>query len=87
MVTKKHNLCVAVRKYTDQTGQEKSIWRTIGELTTFKTDKGTNTICELYHLPSVKISVFEQKKKETEKPQEQSSQLQDSKIDLTDIVF
>lgn len=58
-VIKRSNLCVVTRKYTDQNGNEKANWRTIGELTTFQKEDGTtSTICELYHMPGVTISVF-----------------------------
>jgi len=64
-VFKRSNLCVVTRKYTDQNGNEKSNWERIGQLTTFQKDDGSySTIAELYHMPGVTISVFEQKPRE-----------------------
>lgn len=61
-VVKKENLVVTVRKYTDQQGKEKSVFKTIGELTTFQDNNGqTFQKAELYHIPGASISVFEQK--------------------------
>lgn len=63
-VVKKSDLCVVVRSY-EKDGEKKNVYKTIGELTTFKDDEGKIfSNAEIYHMPGVKISVFEQKPKE-----------------------
>lgn len=34
-VAKKQNMTIAIREYTDNQGQTKKVWKTIGELTTW----------------------------------------------------
>lgn len=63
-VAKKSDLSVVVREYVKD-GETKKVWRTIGELTTFKADDGTYySKVELFHMPGAQISVFEQKPRE-----------------------
>lgn len=53
-------LSAVQRTYTDSSGANKSIYRNIGELLTFQKDDGsTYQTVELYHMPSVKIGVYE----------------------------
>ena len=64
-VVKRENLTVVTRTYTDKQGQEKKVWKTIGEITTFEGDDGrTFQSAELYMMPEVRISVFEQKERQ-----------------------
>ena len=66
-VAKKSDLVIVVRTYTDKEGKEKKVWKSIGELTTFQDDDGTFfSKVELYHMPGVSVSVFEQKPREQE---------------------
>lgn len=68
-IVKKSDLCVVLREY-EKDGEKKKVWRTIGELTTFKGDDGTFfSKVELYHMPNAQISVFEQKPKEVKEEQ------------------
>lgn len=70
-VVKKSDMCVAIRTYTDKEGNEKKVYKTIGEVTTFKDDEGKIfSNAELYHMPGVKISLFEQKPREEKKEEE-----------------
>lgn len=74
-VIRRSNLTVVTRTYTDNQGNQKSVWNKIGELTTFQKDDGTySTMCELYHMPGVKISVFENKPKEQAQAPQQYQQ-------------
>jgi len=65
-VLKKSNMCVVVREYQDNNGENKKVYKTIGELTTFDKDGEVFTIGEIYHMPGVRISIFEQKEKSQE---------------------
>jgi hypothetical protein len=68
-VTHKYNLVVSVRTYTDNEGKTKNVYKTIGELTRFKPDDGDAYLkAEIFHMPGVQISVFEQKEKEDKAP-------------------
>lgn len=62
---KKSDLCVSQRKYTDKEGKEKNVYKTIGEITTFRREDNTVfSIVELYHMPGIKVEVFEQRVRE-----------------------
>lgn len=64
-VIKRSNLVVPLREY-EVNGETKKVWRSIGELTLFSGDNGDNYAkAELYHMPGVSISVFDQKEKDT----------------------
>ena len=64
-LVKKENISVAYEKYTDKTGQEKTAWKTIGEVLTFSKEDGTySKMVKLYSMPGASISLFEQKPKE-----------------------
>jgi len=74
-VVKRENLTVVTRTYTDKQGQEKKVWKTIGEITTFEGDDGSKfQSAELYTMPGVRISVFEQKEKGTQETAPQPKQ-------------
>ena len=64
---KKYNLCIVLRKYTDREGVEKSVWKNIGDMQVW--DNGGVSL-ELYHMPNVRISAFEQKDKKVDNPLE-----------------
>lgn len=53
----------SIREYQDKDGKDKKFFKTIGELIFW--ENGGASI-ELYHMPGVKISAFEQKKKDTQ---------------------
>jgi hypothetical protein len=69
-----YNLTVP-KKYT-KNGEEKTIWNTVGKMLKFEatTEKPEGYIIELFMLPDLKISVFEQKSNKVppqpQKPQE-----------------
>lgn len=63
-VAKKMNLVATIRTY-EKDGEKKKVYKTIGEVTTFRADDGsTFSKAELYHMPGVEISLFEQKERE-----------------------
>lgn len=69
-VVKRSDLVVVVREYESQ-GEKKKVWKNIGELTTFQADDGSYfSKAELFHMPGVSISVFEQKPKEEKKAED-----------------
>jgi len=58
-------LSAVQRTYATTDGKEKSIYRNIGELHTWSKDDGTSyQTVEIYHMPSCKIGVYENKTKE-----------------------
>ena len=62
---KRENIAVAFEKYTDKFNQEKTSWRTIGEVLTFSKDDGSvNKMVKIYSMPGASISLFEQKPKD-----------------------
>ena len=65
-VVKRFNLVVPIREY-EKDGEKKKVWKTIGELTAFKDDEGKSfSKAELYHMPGVSVSVFEQEDRKKE---------------------
>lgn len=62
MLIKKENLCVVVDTYTDQQGQEKNVYKAIGEIVTLQGNNGQFQKVNLFHMPGANISVFEQNK-------------------------
>jgi len=56
------NLCIR-ESYKDKNGEEKVSWNIIGILIDGKEGK---QYIKLYHIPGVLISVFDQKKKESQ---------------------
>jgi hypothetical protein len=68
-VVKKENLCVVVRTYQDKDGQNKNVYKTIGELTTIDDGKGGQfQVGELYHMPGQTIKIFQQDNQPNQQP-------------------
>lgn len=57
-VVSKKNMTIAIREYTDNNGQQKKVWKTIGELVTW--DDGSQTFETWGPTGSVRGNVFEQ---------------------------
>ena len=61
-LVKKENISVAYEKYTNKQGEEKTAWRTIGEVLTFQRDDGSySKMVKMYSMPGISIQLFEQK--------------------------
>lgn len=73
-LVKKENISLAYEKYTDKQGNEKTSWKTIGEVLTFQKEDGSySKMMKLYSMPGVNISLFEQKPREnTEQPHQRA---------------
>ena len=64
-LVRKENISVAYEKYTNKQGEEKTAWRTIGEVLTFKREDGTySKMVKMYSMPGVSINLFEQKERD-----------------------
>ena len=61
-VVKKQNMTIAIREYTDGKGQQKKVWKTIGELITW--EDGSQTFETWGPNGSTKGSVFEQQQQQ-----------------------
>lgn len=90
-VTKRENIVIVVRTYTDKQGEEKNVYKTIGEITTFNGENGEFKKADLYHIPGANISVYPQepRKKETA-PKEEVPTVDvedDGEIKVKDIPF
>lgn len=71
-VAKKENLTIAIREYTDNQGQTKKVWKTIGELITW--DDGKQSFEMWGPTGATKGSVFSQDDNSAQAPQQQSQQ-------------
>jgi len=69
-VSKKENLTISIREYTDGQGQTKKVWKTIGELITW--DDGKQSFEMWGPTGATKGSVFSQDNQN--QPQQQSQQ-------------
>ena len=72
-VTKKENMTISIREYTDGQGQLKKVWKTIGELITW--DDGKQSFELWGPTGSTKGNVFEQDN-QTQGGQQQAPQQQ-----------
>lgn len=62
---KKQNIVAVQGTYKTKEGQEKNFTRQIGELLTFSNENGGEfQAMNLFHMPGVKISIYDQKEKE-----------------------
>lgn len=61
---KRENISLAFEKYTDNKGDEKTVWKTIGEVLTFENEGRVSKMVKLYSMPGASISLFEQKPRE-----------------------
>ena len=73
---KKENICIS-EAYTDSQGNEKKLWKTIGEIVTFSGNDGPFQKVKLWGSSGfVDCSVFEQDKKDAPAPQQGGYQQQ-----------
>lgn len=68
-VQKKENMTIAIREYTDNQGQAKKVWKTIGELITW--DDGKQSFEVWGPTGSTKGSIFEQTDNNQQAPAQQ----------------
>ena len=70
------NIVLAYDKYQGQDGQEKTNWRTLGEIVMFQGDDGkVSEIVNLWTMPGASIRVFPPKdKQQTQQPTQQPAQ-------------
>lgn len=74
---KKELLKVSTGTYTNNQGEQKNNYRTIGEINTFQDDKGqTFQGAEIYHMPGVRVKVFEANQQNQTNRQQQPQQPQ-----------
>ena len=71
-VTKKENMTIAIREYTDNQGQTKKVWKTIGELITW--DDGKQSFEQWGPTGSTKGSIFPQDNQNSGQQQPQQQQ-------------
>lgn len=71
-VAKKENMTIAIREYTDSSGQQKKVWKTIGELITW--DDGSQSFELWGPTGSTKGNVFA--KDDNNNNQQQNNQQQ-----------
>ena len=70
-VSKKENMTISIREYTDGQGQQKKVWKTIGELITW--DDGKQSFEQWGPSGSTKGSIFPQDNQNNQ-PQQQTQQ-------------
>jgi len=68
-VAKKQNMTIAIREYTDNQGQQKKVWKTIGELITW--DDGSQSFELWGPTGSTKGNVFDKDEQQQGAPQGQ----------------
>lgn len=68
-VTKRENMVISIREYQDNQGQNKKVWKTIGELITW--DDGNQSFEQWGPGGTVKGSVFEQQDKQQQQQNNQ----------------
>ena len=70
----KKNIVIVYDKYQGDNGQEKTNWRTIGEVVLFRNEDQTiSEVVKLWHIPGASIRIFPVKPKE-QAPQGQPAQ-------------
>lgn len=67
-VLKKENIVISIREYTDNNGQQKKVYKTVGELVTMRGDDGsTYQFGELWGPTGAnKFNIYEQQEKQTQ---------------------
>ena len=75
-VAKKQNMTIAIREYTDNQGQTKKVWKTIGELTTW--DDGSQSFEVWGPTGSTMGQVFDKQDNNHQPQQHQAQQQQHS---------
>lgn len=68
-VIKKENIVISIREYTDNTtGQQKKVYKTVGELVTMRSDDGTTyQFGEMWGPTGAnKFNIYEQQEKQTQ---------------------
>jgi hypothetical protein len=73
-VAKKQNMTIAIREYTDPQGQQKKVWKTIGELITW--DDGSMSFEQWGPGGLVKGNVFDKQENNNQQPNSQGAQPQ-----------
>lgn len=69
-VIKRENITVITREYTDNQGNQKKVYKTIGELTTFQGDDGsTYQKGELFY-PHANFNLYPQEDRNQQQPQQ-----------------
>jgi hypothetical protein len=64
-IIKKENITIVIREYTDNQGQQKKVYKTIGELVTMQGDNGLYQFGELWGpTGSTKFKVFDQSERQ-----------------------
>jgi len=76
---KRYNLVVSVRKYIDADGNEKNAYKRIGEMMVW--ENGGISL-ELYHMPGIRISAFEQTDRQAQPPRDPFQETSPSKEEL-----
>ena len=71
-VQTKENMTIAIREYTDNQGQQKKVWKTIGELITW--DDGSKSFEVWGPTGSTKGNVFAKDDNNSQQPAQQSNQ-------------
>lgn len=66
-VVKRENMVISIREYTDNQGNNKKVWKTIGEIITW--DDGNQSFEQWGSGGLVKGSIFEQQQNNNQAPQ------------------
>lgn len=86
-VARREDLVLDYEKYQSN-GEEKTAWKNIGEIITFKNDDGTYTkIVKLWTIPGKVIRVFERKENREPVKPVQPTQPVGPEIDIENIPF
>lgn len=75
-ILKKENIVIAIREYQDNQGQNKKVYKTIGELVTMMGDDGTSyQFGEMWGATGAqKFNVYEQTERKAEAPASRAQQ-------------
>lgn len=71
-IIKKENIVISLREYTDNNGQNKKVYKTIGELCTYQNDDGSvSQFGEMWGpTGSTKFNIYEQTDRNAQQPQQ-----------------
>lgn len=71
-ILKKENITIVIREYTDNQGQQKKVYKTIGELVTMQGNDGPYQFGELWGpTGSTKFNVYDQSDRQQQPSQDQ----------------
>lgn len=67
-IIKKENIVVSIREYTDNNGQQKKVYKTVGELVTMRGDDGTSyQFGEMWGPTGAqKFNIYDQQERQTQ---------------------